>query len=299
MKKMLSLSLCLMSLTLSWHAEAQILKKIGKKIEQSVERRVEKKIDKGIEDGLDKAEDGTESAVEGVFSSDQPQIQSLPENYEIKVSGSGPDVYLEYRIRHDRAEEGAPQANMSIKLYASPASGKGRAETTMEIPMAGAMRMSMLTDTNTPNRIIMLNERKRQYTVMDFAESDLAEPADNVYQVKNLGTENVRGLSCIHAQAINQDGDKFEIWTTREIPGYQEMISLYGKAQHMGSDNLWQAMQEADCAGFIVKFKIATEGMGTTMELVEVEKTTVPASMYTVPEGYEEKDGSWINSFMP
>lgn len=57
MKKVLPLSLCLMLLALSWHAEAQILKKIGKKIEQSVERRVERKIDKGIEDGLDKAED--------------------------------------------------------------------------------------------------------------------------------------------------------------------------------------------------------------------------------------------------
>jgi len=299
MKRVLTLSLCLMLAALSWPAKAQILKKISKKIEKSVERRVDKKIDQGIEGGLDKAEVETESAVTGIFSSDEPPIQALPDDYEIAVTGSGPDVFLEYRIRYDRAEEGAPQANMSMKLYASPASGKGRAETVMEIPMFGAMKMSMLTDANTPNRIIMLNDRKRQYTVMDFAESDLAEPEGTVYQVKNLGTEDVRGLTCTHAQATNQDGDVFDIWTTQAIPGYQEMLSLYGKAQHMGSDNLWTAMQEAGCAGFIVKFSVATKGTGTTMELVEVEKTTVPSSLYTVPEGYEEKDGSWVNSFMP
>lgn len=287
-------------------AEAQILKKIGKKIEKSVERRVERKVDQGIEKGLDKAEDETGNAVEGALASDkegnksatkQSEFKTLPDDYQIAITGSGPDLYMEYRMHVDGAQMNGQQMNMSMKMYTSPKTGKGRAETVMEIPMLGEMKMSVLTDMNNPQRAVMLNDKKQQYSVIDFSDSKLKDDKE-IYTVNKLGTVNFRGLNCIHAEAINQDGERFEIWTTREIPGYQDIAALYSKAQRMGSDNMWQALQDADCAGFMVKLKVESDGATSIMELVEMQNTDVPASTFEIPDGYKEKKGSMFGGFM-
>lgn len=287
-------------------AKAQILKKIGKKIEKSVERRVERKVDQGIEKGLDKAEDETGNAVEGALAGSkdadksvtkQSEFKTLPDDYQIAITGSGPDLYMEYRMHVDGPQMNGQQMNMSMKMYTSPKTGKGRAETVMDIPMLGEMKMSVLTDMNNPLRSVMLNDKKQQYTVIDFSDSKLKDDKE-IYTVNKLGTVNFRGLNCIHAEAINQDGERFEIWTTREIPGYEDIAALYSKAQRMGSDNMWKALQDADCAGFMVKLQVETDDATSIMELVEMQNTNVPASAFEIPDGYKEKKGSIFNGFM-
>lgn len=299
MNKILLFSLCCTLCSYPYKADAQILKKIGKKIEQSVENRVDRKINQGIEKGLDKAEDGTEKAVADAVSSDKKsEAIALPEDYQIEISGSGADVYVEYRMHVDNASSEDYQMNMLMKLYTSPQNGHGRAETVMNLPVVGEMKMSMITDMNNPLRVIMLNDRKKQYTVIDYSESTTEKLDDKTYTVKRLGTANVRGLDCIHAEAIGEDGERFEIWTTREIPGYEDMVGLYSKSQHMGSDGLWKAMQDAGCDGFMVKLKVDMDDAGSVMELVKMQRMNIPASTFTVPDGYEEKKGAWVDGFL-
>jgi len=308
MKKIILLILCCALCTFPHKSHAQVLKKIGKKIERSVERRVERKVDQGIEKGLDKAEEGTENVVEGAIAGDgtasnktgangNSAIKSLPDDYQIKISGSGPELFMEYRMHVDGPDTEASQMNMSMQMYASPKTGKGRAETVMEIPMMGEMRMAVLTDMNNPEQIIMLNERRKQYSVMDLSDVNKKQKKDEVYQVKKLGTVNFRGLNCIHSEAINQDGERFEIWTTTEIPGYQDMVDLYAKSQQMGTDNLWAAMQDAGSAGFMVKFQVEQKGTASILELVEIQKTSVPPSTFEIPDGYKESKGGWLGAF--
>ncbi len=307
MKNVMLLILCCALCTFPHKSHAQVLKKIGKKIERSVERRVERKVDQGIEKGLDKAEEGAGNAVEGAVASDKSTndnktakertIKSLPDDYQIKMSGSGPDLFMEYRMHVDGPDTEANQMNMSMKMYASPKTGNGRAETVMEIPMMGEMRMAVLTDMNNPEKVIMLNERKKQYSVMDLSDINKKQKKDEVYQVKKLGTVNFRGLNCIHSEATNQDGERFEIWTTTEIPGYQDMVDLYAKSQQMGTDNLWQAMQDAGSAGFMVKFQVEQKGTASILELVEIQKTSVPPSTFEIPDGYKESKGGWLGAF--
>src|SRR5690606_11154649 len=165
MKKIILLILCCALCTFPHKSHAQILKKIGKKIEKSVERRVERKVDQGIEKGLDKAEDETGDAVEGALAGNKnpdkkSTIKTLPDDYQVDITGSGPDLYMEYQMHVDGEQLGDHQMNMSMKMYTSPKTGKGRAETTMDIPMLGEMKMSVLTDLNNPERAVMLNDRK-------------------------------------------------------------------------------------------------------------------------------------------
>src|SRR5699024_5323274 len=105
---------------LSVPAQGQFLKKLGDKVEKSVERRVDRRTDQAVEKSLDKAEEGTENAVkDAVNSSDKKKetdnkkvdrergllsgmdsggAEPLPENYTLSLTGSGPDIYLEYQM---------------------------------------------------------------------------------------------------------------------------------------------------------------------------------------------------------
>src|SRR5690606_7565078 len=97
-----SLLLCCLSLS----SQAQFLKKLGDKIERKVEQRIDRKTDQAIDKSLDKAEEGTEKVVKDATSSEkntgenQEQVEQkkpapLPENYQLAVTGSGPDIYLQ------------------------------------------------------------------------------------------------------------------------------------------------------------------------------------------------------------
>lgn len=275
-------------------ASAQILEKIGKKIEKSVERRVEKRIDKAVEKGLDKAEYGTEDAVEGALTGKDKTGAAYP---DIKLTGSGPDLFLEYRMHVESKAAETGQMQISMKMYVSTNSGKGRAETIMELPVVGTMRMTALTDMHHPERVTLLNDRRKEYTSFDLSEVEETTPQET-FTVKRLGVVNFRGMQCIHSEAVDARGERFEIWTTRDIPGYQDMVALYRKSQRMGSDGLWKALEEAGCAGFMVKFRMDVEDAASVMELMNIEKTSLEDSIFQIPSGYQQKSGGWAKQYL-
>lgn len=132
---------------------------------------------------------------------------------------------------------------------------------------------------------------------MDLSQVEEAD-AKEQFTVTKLGEEKVHGLHAIHARAVTEDGQEFEVWTSREIPGYEEMLELYSKNQRMGSGNLWKELEKAGCAGFMVKLKVKTEGGTSIMELTKVEKTNVPKAMLRVPAGYKESNGAWAKRYL-
>ncbi|HLR37238.1 MAG TPA: DUF4412 domain-containing protein, partial [Chitinophagaceae bacterium] len=215
----------------------------------------------------------------------------------LKFTGSGPDLYLEYRVNMEGKQSSEYQMDIHLKMVASPATGMGRSEMVMNMPVVGEMRMVTLTNATKPLHMTLLNERKKQYSVIDLSEIDDVE-SDESYTVTKLGEEKLHGLHCIHSKAVNEDGQAFELWTTTEVPGYEKMVDLYSKSQQMGSGDLWKKMQEAGVAGFMVKLKVDTKGGTSVMELTEMKNMEAPESLFQIPAGYEEKEGRWVKRFM-
>jgi|GEM_PF-3479441 len=300
-----SLLLCCLSLS----SQAQFLKKLGDKIERKVEQRIDRKTDQAIDKSLDKAEEGTEKVVKDATSSEkntgenQEQVEQkkpapLPENYQLAVTGSGPDIYLQYRMTVSAQQSSEYEVDMRMKMYASPGSGMGRSEMIMNMPMVGEMNMVMLTNAKDPLHIVVVNDRRKEYSILDLSEVKDIDPSSETFTVTKLGEENVHGLDCVHSRAVNQDGDSFELWTTKDVPGYEKMMALYSKSQRMGSDDLWKKLEEVGGAGFMVKMKVETKDGAYVMELTEINKAEVPESLFQIPSGYEEKQGGWVKRFM-
>lgn len=308
-----TLTIVLLSLIFSGvplKSEAQILKRLGDKIERSVERRIDRKTDQAVEKTLDKVEDGAEQAVnDSVKGNDSVKssadggkpasiTRTLPDNFRLDPTGSGPDLYMEYQVRVQGEAFEQNQMEMAMKMYTSTSKRGGRAEVIMNMPVIGQLRTVTLTDFDNPLQTIILNEQRKEYSVIDLEEVEESDE-ETQFEIIKLGEEKVHGLQCVHARAINKKGEAFEIWTTTEIPGYKDIAALYSKTQNMGSSHLWDALQKADAAGFVVKLEVAVEGGKTSMEMVHLEKTTVPESMLVVPADYKKKAGGWGNLFSP
>lgn len=314
---------CMIFCSLSLPSEAQFLKKLGDKVEKSIDRRIERRTDQAVEKSLDKVEDGTERAVKNVAEASDKSAEEnnektiqkeaswplatpegkagttdpIPENHTITLTGSGPDLYLEYRMEMATVQEQQVDMDITMKMYASPSKGAGRSEMKMQMPVIGEMSMVTLVNFNNPTHLILLNDKKKQYSIMDMSKIEEADSKEQ-YTVTKLGEEKVYGLNAIHAKAVSADGDEFEIWTSKEIPGYEKMMELYGKNQQMGSDNLWKELEKAGCEGFMVKMKVITEGGASIMAMTKVEKTDIPKEMLLVPAGYKESKGAWTKRFM-
>lgn len=273
-------------LTVSHDADAQFLKKLADKVSESV----------GGDKGINSADDASVNAQNGQISPSRNN-KVLPEDYTLKLTGSGPDLYLAYQMNLEGKQSSEYQMDIKMKMVASPATGMGRSEMVMNIPMLGEMRMVTLTNAAEPLHITLLNERKKQYAVIDLSEMDDAASNES-YTITKLGEEKLHGLSCIHSKAVNKDGHAFELWTTTEVPGYEKVVALYSKSQQMGSGDLWKEMQEAGVAGFMVKLKVDTEGGTSVMKLTEIKNIEAPESIFQIPAAYEEKGGGWVKKFL-
>lgn len=272
------------SLMVTEPSDAQIFKKLTDKVSKGISEM--------------KTEDAPgEDAVNVERTSESDGYGSLEKPYVISLSGSGPDLYLEYKVTMEGAQSNEYQMDMHMKMLAAPSTGLGRSEMIMKIPVLGEMGMVTLTDAKDPMRIILLNERKRQYTVVDLSTIDQSASTE-VYTVKRLGEVELHGLHCIHAKAINQEGHVFELWTTTEIPGYEKLVELYSKTQQTGSGDLWQKLQAAGAAGFMIKLKVTADGGTSVMELTKIENRDVPASLFKIPSGYEKKEGGWAKRYI-
>src|SRR5699024_3251781 len=187
------------------------------------------------------------------------------ENYTLNISGSGPDLFLQYYMDFDISQQSKMDMNISMKMYASFSKGGGRSVLTMDIPVIGHKKFVTLTHFNDPSKIIILNERKKQYSIIN------AEPTKReqkvTYSITKIGNEKIHGLSTVHVKATGSDGEQFELWTSREIPGYEKVIDFYKKNQKLGGGQLWEALTEADADGYMVKMKVVTEKANSVIEL--------------------------------
>lgn len=299
----------------SMPTEAQIFKKLGKKIEKKIEERMERKerevdqkIDWKIDETMDEAEEGAEEAVldwtrasqknsptdTDILTEATPTATSQNENVDLQITGSGPDFYLEYKLNTDTGQrQDLPAAmgefEMRLKLYSSTGLKQSRSEVVTKIPMLGEMQITTLSNMEDPDHIIMINEKKKTYAIMDFSGDKDNNPQN--YRIEVLGKEMIQGLNTTHVRLIAeaQEDFIFEMWTSRDIPGYQKMIDIYKKSGQMGDHKMWQKIVNADADGFVVRMEGRQHGVTTRLDLQNMQKAKLPNSLFEIPTTYKKK----------
>src|SRR5699024_1916761 len=133
--------------------------------------------------------------------------------------------------------------------------GASRSEINIKVPMMGKMSMITLTHLDDPSHIVIVNEKKQTYSIMDADDSD----DDLDFTLEKIGTETLHGLKTVHLRIHVNGGETFDMWTSKDIPGYQKMIDVYRKSGRLGSNRMWKKMAENGSDGILVKMEASKQ----------------------------------------
>lgn len=173
--------------------------------------------------------------------------------------------------------------------------GNIRTDINITLPgMSKLIKQSMLILEKTPKTVYILNESSRTYseTSTDYGKT---APSGKV-TVKVVGQEIIQKLNCTHSVVTSANGT-MNVWTTRDIPGYEKLLSYWSSNKSFGSDNVLNALKKSGVDGFFVRMKNAA----MTMDLVRYDTRPVAASLFEIPKDYKKRafDPSALNNLTP
>ncbi|MEE9904741.1 MAG: DUF4412 domain-containing protein [Chlorobium sp.] len=173
-----------------------------------------------------------------------------------------------------------------------------RMETKSDIKnMPAGMQMVILSPSETPNLVYMLNESNSTYTVIDTDEmQDAAEKEgySDLYKdakIENLGKETVNGYSCTHIR-ISQGDQVSDMWVSKDVLDYATFARMQS-TRDKDMPEFAKKMKAAGYDGFPVKMVQSPSNI--TTELVKVEKKGLDAALFAVPAGYTKTELPTMN----
>lgn len=192
--------------------------------------------------------------------------------------------------------------NGTGKMYVSPRAY--RSEFEMQMTGAGgrdsrkgapsAMKMTMFSKLSEPDKLYMLNDAAKTYSIWDLSKSreEMKDSPKETYTVKKLGKDTVAGLSCQNALLTSSKGDEIEACVSRDFAASSDWIAAMNRGDRAAGSWI-RSLKSAGIEGFPVRWSTRSKGSRDatmTMEMVRVEKKSLPASLFEVPAGYKQSD---------
>lgn len=183
--------------------------------------------------------------------------------------------------------------------------GKAGFRSEMNMQMgAMEMKMVMLQKNDTPNTLYQINDAGKSYTETDLAKMrEMAgqQQDSGKYTVEKLGQENILGYKTQHVlvkenSAGTGKGMTTELWTAKELLDYETFSKMQVRQGRKGGVALAKALKDAGADGLPLKSIVTTEDGGkVTMEVVKVDKKSLPASAFEIPAGYTKSAGGMMD----
>ena len=183
---------------------------------------------------------------------------------------------------------------------------KAGARCEMDMQMGGmSMKMVVLQKTESPNLLYHINDAKKTYTEMDLTKmmGMAGQQADTrKYTVEKLGRETILGYKTQHVLVKEQDsgngkGMTTEMWTAKDLLDYSTFSKMQARpGKQGGGEAMAKALKEADADGLPLKSVSTTsDGTKVTMEVVKVDKKSLPASTFEIPADYTKSEGGLMD----
>lgn len=201
---------------------------------------------------------------------------------------------------------------LEMKMTVSDKEGASRGGGTMTAAVAKAgsrsdvnlqmggmtMKMTMLQKADTPNVVYRLNDANKTYSEIDLAKArEMANQPqnDDQWTVQKLGQEKILDYQTQHilAKPKSGTGQPMEMWIAKDFLDYDTFSKLQWRRNGpTGDQGLAKALKEAGTEGMPLKSVVHDDTGGTmTMEVVKVEKKSLPASTFEIPAGYTKSNG--------
>ncbi len=167
-------------------------------------------------------------------------------------------------------------------------------------PMAGMeMRAIMDTKTLTVTNLIPLPpgmaamtgnpDAKGMKMVMDLSKATEGAPTDKAVQIKKLGTtKKIAGVDCEDYEFSGDNGKPMKACITSSL-GRFVFPQMGGMGRGRGSGPPAWAKAFGDRPAF--PLKVWSDDGSVAMEVTSVERGSVPASVFEIPDGYVDMSG--------
>jgi hypothetical protein len=154
--------------------------------------------------------------------------------------------------------------------------------------MAGVHDTTMLGKASDPQKAYMVHESTRTYSVI-HTENTAPRNSEEKWTVQRTGRGSAGGMSCDGATITSSEGSKVNVCVASDFPISTAWWTAMKRRQ---SEGWFQAMNEAGLKGFPVKMSMLKNGKPEIeMELVKLDRRSVPASTFEIPAGYTEAKG--------
>jgi hypothetical protein len=203
-----------------------------------------------------------------------------------------------------RAEAGSFTGKIEMKMSHGDAAA-GTATTSVgddgmlsEIQMASMpdMKLKTLVRFDKPDTVYMIDDARKSYSERSMPA---AAASDETWTVQKLGSEKILGYATTHVQATSSKGTSMEMWTTKDLVNSDVIARAMSRSSQLPG-NLFGALEKEGAAGFMLRMvSKGKDGTSTRMEVVKIEKASLPKSLFAVPAGYTKSATPTIPGMPP
>lgn len=194
------------------------------------------------------------------------------------------------------------QGVLEARMYGPHARGVSRAQISpdgllndmqVETPAARAsgadkVRAISLYRSAEPDRVYVLDPARRTYRVELAAKKSGRERS---WKVQRQGKGEVAGLACEKAVLTCSEGDRIEVCVSTEIGrGARWLRAVQDGDAGVGAGSS-RALAAAGLSGYPLRWSLEAKGGSSalTLEVTAVERREIPASAFSLPEGFTEE----------
>jgi hypothetical protein len=188
-------------------------------------------------------------------------------------------------------------------MLAAVAKAGARLEMNMKMGDMG-MKMVILQKTDNTNLLYHINDDNKTYTEIDLNQMrGMAGQGQDArkYAVEKLGQETILGYKTQHVLVKEQNpgngqGMTTEMWTAKDLMDYATFTKMQARpGKRGGEEGLVKALKEAGADGLPLKSISTTpDGTKVTMDVVKVDRKSLPASTFAIPSGYTKSEGGMM-----
>ncbi len=155
---------------------------------------------------------------------------------------------------------------------------------------APAFTMTTISKLSEPDKVYMVNDLQKTYSVMDLAKTrEQAGRSDDTWTVKRTGHDTVAGVPCEKAILTSSRGGSVDTCIATDFMASSAWWSAMSQRQG-GGDRWVKAMGDAGLNGFPIRMRYQSSrgAERVEMELVSLDRHALPAAMFEVPAGYKQ-----------
>ncbi len=194
----------------------------------------------------------------------------------VSITSFTQDMYLEYKT--------SGTMTATNKVYTSSTAGM-RMEMEMNVPQVGKM-LTVVMMPKGKNSMYILNDKNKTYSESSLNADKTVKDLDVSIEV--VGKEKVAGYNCVHLKVITNKNQVTDMWTTKDIAGYEAMEALTKGNNMFGSEKVYAQLKSKGADGMMVKTVINMGKSSMVNVLVKAEKRSNPASLFALPAGYSK-----------